>query len=108
MTLDRLKTLERRPGLAAIDPHQVGEDHGRILPAALPPGTEAQTVEGPEERAIVDQAAREHAGEVLGQGALPYPDGHVVEVEGRLGSLVVEGHVAQMDPRIDAALVLSQ
>ena len=106
MRPDGVEAGESRPRVTAINPDKVGEDRFGVLPAALAPGAQAEAVEGPKERAVVDEPAQQHPGEPIGQGLLGDSDSGVVQLERGLGALGIEGDVAQVHPRVDAALVL--
>ena len=102
---DGAEAFERVPGLCSVDPQQVREDHLCVLEAALAPGAEAEPVERPVEWPVVDEAPWKDAGEAVGEGLLADRDAGVVELDGGLRALRVQGEVAEMHPGVDAALV---
>src|SRR5487761_2784483 len=63
-------------------------------------------VQGPEEGTVVDETSRQGPVEALGQGLFSNRHRPVVEGESGLWALDVEGDVAEVDPGVDATLVM--
>ena len=106
MGLHGPQALHRIPCLAPVDPGQVGEDHSRVRPPPLSPGAQAQAVKRPVEGTVVDEASREHPGEAFGEGLFGDRHGRVVPLQCILWALAVKGDVAQMNPCVDASVIL--
>ena len=102
--LDGSEVEARALVVAGVEPQQLAEDSGGGVAVPQSPGTEAHAVQAAQARAVVDEAPREDAIELLAERERADAQADLV-VALRFGGRAVEHEVAQVRVGVEAAQV---